>query len=91
MVVNSRPFEELVMAAWCSINITYAPTGYSQNYKRDVHVHSHPAEAQFVRDSLADSLAKIHVNHPQAQENQLGQNNLRVQMAADPGANYRNI
>jgi hypothetical protein len=83
------------MAAWCSINISYDPTGYSQNYKRNVRVHSHPAQQQFVRDCLADSLARINAslppNQPRAQQNQLGQNDLSVEMDNDPGAAYRLI
>jgi hypothetical protein len=48
-----------------------------------------------VRDCLADSLNRINQHlppgQPQARQNQLGQNNMRVEMLADPGVNYRVI
>lgn len=81
--------------SWCSMNIAYGPTAYTQNYKRNLPAHSHQAQQQFVRDCLTDLLTRInqHLPHgqPPANQNQLGQNNLRAQLANDPGVNYRAI
>ena len=79
---------------WCSIRITYAPTGYGQNYKRNLAAHNHQAQGIFVLAALQDSLARVNAQRPpnaQVQQNQLGQNNLAVQMQNDPGPTYRLI
>lgn len=80
---------------WCSMTITYGPTGYNQNYKRRLPVHDHDLQQQFVLDCLNDSLQRINAHLPQGQpqalQNQLGQHNLAVQQQVNPGINYRPI
>ncbi len=82
---------------WCRVNITYAPTGYTQNYKRHLAVHSHQLSQQFTRDALTDSLNRINANLPHGHvpnpvtQNLLGINNQADQLGADPGGNYREI
>ena len=82
---------------WCRVTITYGPTGYTQNYKRHLAVHSHPLSQQFNRDALADSAARINANLPAGHApnpvttNLLGMNNQADQLNADPGGNYREI
>jgi hypothetical protein len=76
------------------MKIEYGPTGYTQNYKRQVAAHDHNAGGQFVRDALAASLTSINANRPEAQrvpQNQLQQLHLRTDEANDPGQNYRAI
>lgn len=82
---------------WCRVTITYGSTGYTQNYKRHLAVHSHALSQQFTQDALNDSLARInahlpagHIPNPVTQ-NLLGINNQADQLGADPGGNYRAI
>lgn len=82
---------------WCKVTITYAPTGYTQNYKRRLRVHSHILSQQFMRNALGDSLVRInahlpnnHIPNPVTQ-NLLGMNNQGDQIANDPGPTYRLI
>lgn len=82
---------------WCSVTIVYNPTGYSQNYKRRLAVHSHQLSQQFTRDALRDSLNRINANLPAnhrpnpVPQNKLGINNQADQQPNDPGPRYRNI
>lgn len=80
---------------WCSMTVAWGPTGYHQNYKRNLAVHSHQLQQQFVTDCLTDSLNRINAHLPPGQapaaQNQLGQQNLAVQQQNDPGPNYRAI
>jgi hypothetical protein len=82
---------------WCRITITYGATGYTQNYKRLLGVHSHALSQQFTQDALQDALARINANlrvgfvpNPVTQ-NLLGISNQADQLGADPGGNYRAI
>ena len=80
---------------WCKITITYGPTGYNQNYKRQLGVHSHPLSQQFTQDALADSLQRINAHLPPgsapATQNQLGTHSQGDQIQNDPGPNWRLI
>jgi hypothetical protein len=80
---------------WCRVTITWAPTAYTQNYKRQLAAHSHPLSQQFTRDAMADALARINAALPAGQapaaQNQLGINNQADQLPNDPGNNYRLI
>ncbi len=80
---------------WCRVTITYDGTGYTQNYRRRLHAHSHELSQEFVRDALEDSLNRINAHLPQGHapvaQNELGINNLADQLDADPGENYRQI
>ena len=82
---------------WCKVTITYGATGYTQNYKRHLSVHSHPLSQQFTQNALADSLNKINANLPISHipnpvtQNLLGIGNQADQLGADPGSNYRAI
>lgn len=82
---------------WCRVTITYDATGYNQNYKRQIGVHSHALSQQFTRDALTDSLNRINANLPQnfqpnpVTQNLLGIHNQADQLQADPGENYREI
>lgn len=69
---------------WGSVTITYAPTGYAQNYKRN-NVITHPQAQALVVAAIADSAARIGGGV------QVVTHNIRQNMAADPGANYRVI
>jgi len=82
---------------WCRVKITYGPTGYTQQYKRQLAVHSHALSQQFTQDALADALGRInahlpnnHVPNPVTQ-NLLTIQNQADQLGADPGGNYRLI
>jgi len=82
---------------WCKVNITYGLTGYTQNYRRQLAVHSHQLSQQFTQDALADSLNGINGNLPNGHvpnpvtQNLLGIQNQADQLGTDPGANYRQI
>lgn len=82
---------------WCRVTITYGPTGYTQNYKRQLAVHSHPLSKQFNQDAMADALGRINASLPPGHQpnpvtqNLLGIQNQADQLNADPGANYRAI
>ncbi len=80
---------------WARVTITYGPTGYTQNYKRNIGVHSHPAQQAFVMAARNDSLARINAHLPPGQPPallmNLGQNNLAVNLGNDPGPNWRLI
>ncbi len=82
---------------WCSVNISYGATGYSQNYKRQLSVHTHRLQQQFVQDALADGLCRINAYLPAEHtpnpvtRNLLGINNLAVGLGSDPGAGFRVI
>lgn len=82
---------------WCRVTITYAGTGYHQNYKRFLAVHSHQLSQQFTQDALQDALARINANLPHnhvpnpVTQNLLGIGGQADQLGADPGVNYRNI
>jgi hypothetical protein len=79
------------------VTITYGPTGYTQNYKRTLKVHSHQLSQQFTRDALAHSLNRINANLPNGHapnpvtQNLLGIQNQADQLGADPGKNYKEI
>lgn len=82
---------------WCRVTITYGPTGYTQNYKRHLAVHSHQLSQQFTRDALTDSLNRINAHLPRGHvpnpvtQNLLGISNQADQLVANPGPNYRQI
>ena len=82
---------------WCQVTITYAGTGYSQNYKRQLAVHSHALSQAFNKAALQDSVTRINANLPRGHrpnpvtQNLLGMSNQRDQLAANPGPNYRQI
>lgn len=83
--------------SWCKVTITYGPTGYTQNYKRDIRVHSDPLSQQFNRDAMADALARINAHLPVGHlpnpvtSNLLGILNQGDQIDTDPGSNFRAI
>ena len=84
------------MAGWCSVTISFAGTGYRQNYKRYLNVHSHAKEGEFVMAAKNDSLAPINAGRPRnianpVLLNHIAQAFLRVEMGADPGNTYRLI
>ena len=68
---------------WGRVTITYAPTGYTQNYKRN-NVANHIACANMVAAAVADSVARINVAG--AVVNRI---NIAQKLVADPGNNYR--
>ena len=70
---------------WGTVTITYGPTGYTQNYKRN-HVVTHLQCQNMVATAVADSVARINVAGAVVNRNNIAQN-----MAADPGINYRVI
>lgn len=82
---------------WCRVRIFYNPTGYTQNYKRHISVHSHLLSQQFTRDALRASLRLINANLPvgytpnPVTANLLGISQQADQLAVDPGPNYRTI
>jgi hypothetical protein len=70
--------------AWGSVNISYTPTGYTQNYKRN-HVANHEEAQEMVKAAMADSVARV------GKGVKVDVNNIRQDMGADPGNNYRLI
>jgi hypothetical protein len=79
---------------WGSVTITYGPTNYTQNYKRN-NVVTHIDCQNMVADAVNDSVARI-TAHPPAGGLPAGgvivnRININQNMAADPGANYRVI
>ena len=80
---------------WARVTITYLPTGYTQNYKRNIAAHNHAAQQNFVMAARADSLMRINAHlppgHPAAVGANLGQHNLAVNLGNNPGPNWRLI
>lgn len=74
---------------WGTITITFDPTGYTQNYKRD-NVQTHPQLRAMIADAVTDSVNKIRANgytEPIVVDRIHDQQNLDY----DPGDNYRLI
>ena len=69
---------------WGRVTITYPPTGYTQNYKRN-HVDTHVQESALVAAAVADSVARIGGQGVQVTRSNMGQG------LPDPGPNYRVI
>jgi hypothetical protein len=80
---------------WCKVNVTFAGTGYDQNYKRQLAVHSHPLSQQFTVDAMNDAVGRINANLPAGQQHvttaQLGLHGQADQLTADPGRRFRLI
>ncbi len=82
---------------WCKVTITYAGTGYSQNFKRHLAVHSHPLSQQFNRDAKLTAVNQINASLPRGHrpnpvtENLLGMAGQGDQIQADPGTRFRAI
>ena len=78
---------------WCTVTITYGPTAYSQNYKRQMGAHDHGAAQALTVAALADSLTKINNHLPAgkapARQNQLGISNQNSYLPNDPGGTWR--
>ena len=70
---------------WGTVTITYPPTGYTQNYKRN-NVVTHVDCQNLVAAAVADSVARINVPGAVVNRNNIAQN-----LGADPGVNYRVI
>jgi hypothetical protein len=70
---------------WGRVTITYPPTGYTQNYKRN-HVATHPEAQAMVAAAVADSVARIG-----GQGVNVTRTNIAQGLPNDPGANYRLI
>lgn len=87
----------VITMPWCKVTITYGPTGYTQNFKRFLPVHSHPLSQLFTQNALTDALNGINAHLPHGHlpnpvtQNLLGIHNQADQLGADPGANYRAI
>ncbi|NHF59979.1 hypothetical protein FK220_011545 [Flavobacteriaceae bacterium TP-CH-4] len=79
---------------WGRVTITYAPTGYAQNYKRDNVVYHNECQ-NMVADAVADSVVKIIANPPAGGIPHMGpivnRENIAQNLAVDPGINYRLI
>lgn len=71
--------------AWGRVTITYAPTGYNQNYKRN-NVVTHVQASDMVAAAVADSVARIGIPGAIVTRSNIAQN-----LPADPGVNYRLI
>ena len=79
---------------WGQVTITYPPTGYTQNYKRNnvvTHVHC----AAMVAAAVADSVGRIAAHPPLGGlpaggivVNRVG---IAQNLPADPGVNFRVI
>jgi hypothetical protein len=82
---------------WCKVTISYAGTGYSQRYKRQLGVHSDPLSQQFNRDAQLDAVTRINASLPRGhQPNPVTSNLLAMtgqgdQITADPGTKFRAI
>lgn len=80
---------------WCRVTITYPPTGYQQNYKRQIAAHSHGAAQALTLAAMQDSLQKINAHLPQGQppavQNHLGILNQAAYEQNDPGITWRII
>lgn len=79
---------------WGKVTITYEPTGYNQNYKRQ-NVVTHTACHDMVADAVADSVARI-LAHPPAEGLPPGgpvvdRIHIAQNLPNDPGAAYRLI
>ncbi len=84
------------MAGWCSVTVTFGGTGYSQNYKRHIPVHSHAQEGAFVVAAKQDALTRINNARPATIPNpvtinQLNTGVLKVEQGNDPGPFHRAI
>jgi hypothetical protein len=75
---------------WGSVTITYGPTGYTQNYKRN-NVVTHGDCANLVEDAVTDSINRLVANGVPAAGLIVNRLNINQNMAADPGPNYRVI
>jgi hypothetical protein len=69
---------------WGTVTITYAPTGYTQNYKRN-NVVTHVQCNALVNAAVADSVGRLPAGAV------VGRNHIAQNLPADPGANYRPI
>lgn len=79
---------------WGKITITYAPTDYTQNYKRK-GVVTHTQLRAMIADAVADSVARLQA-HPPAGGFGIGgpivgRSNDGQNMDDDPGKDYRLI
>jgi len=78
---------------WGTVTITFAPTGYNQNYKRN-HVTTHVQCQALVAAAVADSVVRIRANPPAAGlpvPVVVGRGGIAQNLPADPGVNYRLI
>jgi len=69
---------------WGRVTISYSPTGYTQNYKRN-NVTTHVAESAMIAAAVADSVARIGGSGIVVTRSNIAQN------IPDPGPNYRVI
>ncbi len=75
---------------WGSVTITYGPTGYTQNYKRN-NVVTHGDCANLIADAVTDSINRLVANGVPAARLIVNRLNINQNKAADPGPNYRMI
>lgn len=79
---------------WGKVTITFAPTNYTQNYKRNL-VSTHIECQNMVAAAVADSVARILANPPAGGVGAGGpivnRNNIAQNLPVDPGGNYRVI
>jgi hypothetical protein len=79
---------------WGRVTITFPPTGYIQNYKRNGVTHHVDCQAM-VAAAVADSVARINATPPAGGLPVGGVNVNRLNIAQnlpnDPGVNYRAI
>ena len=79
---------------WGSVQISYGPTDYTQNYKRN-GVVSHDQCRAMVADAVADSVDRITANPPAGGLPAGGVNvkrsNITQNEAEDPGPDFRPI
>jgi hypothetical protein len=78
---------------WGRVTITYPPTGYTQNYKRN-NVTNHGEAQAMVAAAVADAVARITANPPAGGlpvPVNVNRQNITQNEAADPGANFRVI
>ncbi len=80
--------------SWGRVTITYGPTGYSQNYKRN-NVQNHNQCQAMVAAAVNDSVSRIKANPPRGGLPPGGvvvnRINIAQNLNADPGNNYRLI
>lgn len=80
---------------WSKVTVTSTKTTFTKNYKRQIAVHSHPLQNQFIQDALATALTTINANLPVGQAAlvlpDLKTSNVGQQLGNDPGANYSQI
>lgn len=70
--------------AWGTVTITYPPTGYTQNYKRN-NVVTHVQASAMVAAAVTDSVNRI------GPGTIVNRTNIAQNLPVDPGANYRVI